>query len=116
MAPESLFQRLFSEKSDVWSYGITCESLNFFSFFFFSPLTTFHHLGIEILTRDNPYPHLSVTEFSQQIKVEINRAAQYIPTDTPAQFKSLIERCLKLNPNQRPTFDEIAAEFETIHL
>ena len=41
MAPESLMQRKYSERSDVWAFGITV---------------------IEILTRLTPYPALSPTE------------------------------------------------------
>jgi len=59
---------------------------------------------------------LKADDFSFNIKEEIQRAAQYIPADTPPQFKQLIERCLSMNPAQRPTFDEIAAKLEHIDL
>jgi hypothetical protein len=59
---------------------------------------------------------LTTSQFLANIQEEIGHAASYIPADTPPQFKQLLEQCLKWNPEQRPTFDQIASQLEQIVL
>jgi hypothetical protein len=66
------------------------------------------------LTREPPYPHLNISEFAKNAMKEVHIATTYIPADTPPQVFELLEQCLSINPNNRPTFDEIAAELEKI--
>jgi serine/threonine protein kinase len=69
-------------------------------------------IGIEILTRKPPFPHLTIREFGENLRGELERAAEYIPTYTPSGFKELLEKCLNMDPDQRPTFDQIAEKIE----
>jgi len=86
MSPESLKEKKFSSQSDVYSFGVTC---------------------IEILTRKDPYPHLSMTEFALKVFSENLSLKKFIPSDTSKLLTELISTCLDSNPNQRPRFEAI---------
>jgi serine/threonine protein kinase len=81
----------FSSKSDVWSFGVTC---------------------LEILTRQRPYPHLSIAEFSANALEEITKIASYIPNNTP----ELLVDCFQWDANNRPSFNEIVERLEELSL
>ncbi|XP_055345879.1 platelet-derived growth factor receptor alpha-like [Paramacrobiotus metropolitanus] len=89
MAPEAVLQRRFSEKSDVWSFGVlTCEIFS--------------------LGRD-PYPDSvvkgQVMEFVMKIRdgFRITRPVYY-PADI---FNKVANRSWEINPNDRPTFQQL---------
>jgi serine/threonine protein kinase len=91
MAPESLEHKIFSPKSDCWSFGITC---------------------IEILTRGVPYPHLSLQDFVARWQEETSTVAKYIPANTPPHLRQVIQACFSLNPEARPNFETIVDELQ----
>ncbi|XP_013772495.1 tyrosine-protein kinase receptor Tie-1-like [Limulus polyphemus] len=89
MAPESMRCGEFSEKSDVWSYGVTIW---------------------EILT-------LAKTPYFDLANIEIlpfltsgNRLSR--PTVCPDNIYTVIQRCFEENPNDRPGFSEIVQYLE----
>jgi len=84
MAPEGLRSSTFSEKSDVWSYGIVLS---------------------EIVNRREPFPGKSSSDVACMI-----RDQSLVPTNnaqTPALLITIMELCWKKNPEDRPTFDYI---------
>lgn len=85
MPAESLRDRVFSEKSDVWSYGC---------------------LLLEIFTKHQPFPTLDV--FKVAIFVRDQHGQPEVPTNAPHWAQVLMSACFALDPNHRPTFAEIA--------
>eukprot|EP01122_Echinamoeba_exundans_P017976 TRINITY_DN9909_c0_g1_i1.p1 TRINITY_DN9909_c0_g1~~TRINITY_DN9909_c0_g1_i1.p1 ORF type:complete len:763 (+),score=84.62 TRINITY_DN9909_c0_g1_i1:252-2540(+) len=93
MAPESLLERKYSPKSDVWSFGI---------------------LAIELIS-NGQLPYFWLTDL---ISVAIAiREAKVNPLDRvdPSWSKyivDLIRPCFNRDPSKRPTFDQLAAQID----
>ena len=82
-APEAITKREYSEKTDVWSFGITI---------------------IEILTRESPYPNKTrvevITSVSKgELPIEFNEEWS---NEATKQF--LKEKCFAFDANQRSSF------------
>lgn len=88
-AAEALFYRRYSEKSDVWSFGMT--------------LFEIWSLG------QKPWPQYSNVEV---IGLVSNNTLQGPPTGCPYEIYSLMAKTWRINPSERPTFREIAQFFE----
>ncbi|XP_034033446.1 macrophage colony-stimulating factor 1 receptor 2 [Thalassophryne amazonica] len=85
MAPESIFQCLYTVQSDVWSYGVL--------------LWEIFSLG------KSPYPNVAVdTNFYKMIK-DGHHMAQ--PDFAPSEMYQLMTHCWSLEPTNRPTFKSI---------
>uniref|UniRef100_A0A665TAB3 receptor protein-tyrosine kinase n=1 Tax=Echeneis naucrates TaxID=173247 RepID=A0A665TAB3_ECHNA len=85
MAPESIFQCVYTVQSDVWSYGVL--------------LWEIFSLG------KSPYPNVAVdTNFYKMIK-DGRHMAQ--PDFAPAEMYRLMTLCWSLEPTDRPTFKMI---------
>ncbi|PRP76294.1 hypothetical protein PROFUN_07816 [Planoprotostelium fungivorum] len=97
MAPESL-RGQFSEKSDVWAWGVLC---------------------IEVFTGTQPFPHLTATEFVVGV-VNDNLHSKMVDQiemkeDLDPKFVALLESALHLDAAQRPTFVDIAAVIRCLY-
>jgi len=79
-APESLRNKKFNEKSDVWSLGIVC---------------------IEIYTRNTPFPDL--TPMNYAINLASGKFLPSAPDICADQMKILINQCFSIDPTQRPS-------------
>ena len=88
-AAEALFFRRYSEKSDVWSFGMT--------------LFEIWSLG------QKPWAQYSNEEV---IGLVSNNTLQGPPTGCPYEIYSLMVKTWRLEPSERPTFREIAQFFE----
>ncbi|XP_041656960.1 macrophage colony-stimulating factor 1 receptor 2 [Cheilinus undulatus] len=85
MAPESIFQCVYTVQSDVWSYGVL--------------LWEIFSLG------KSPYPNVVVdTNFYKMIK---DGGHMDQPDYAPAEMYELMRRCWSLEPTDRPTFKMI---------
>jgi len=93
MSPESIFKQEYSEKSDVWSFGVLC---------------------IEVTTRDDPYPYLSITDFAIKLALEKLSLIGSIPQDIPPSLSKLICDCFQENPVDRPDFETIGRRINEI--
>jgi len=89
MSPESISERIFSMKSDVWSFGI---------------------LLIEIFTRQEPYPGKHVLEVAS--KLPQSKLLPSIPENAPDFIKTIMEQCFEFLPTERPDMKEICNELE----
>ncbi|XP_073335314.1 macrophage colony-stimulating factor 1 receptor 2 [Pagrus major] len=86
MAPESIFQCVYTIQSDVWSYGVL--------------LWEIFSLG------KSPYPNVVVdTHFYKMIK---DGGHMNQPDFAPAEMYQLMTHCWSLEPTDRPTFKMIA--------
>jgi serine/threonine protein kinase len=78
-------------KADVYSFAIVCY---------------------EILTRKPPFEDEKLVVLRQQIRVD--RLRPKLPEGCPTRLASLIQRCWKHNPRERPDFPEICRELRYI--
>ncbi|KYO20390.1 mast/stem cell growth factor receptor Kit isoform B [Alligator mississippiensis] len=85
MAPESIFDCIYTVQSDVWSYGIL--------------LWEIFSLG------KSPYPGMAVnSKFYNMVKLGYQMAR---PDFAPLEMYSIMQACWNLQATQRPTFDQI---------
>ncbi|VDM97620.1 unnamed protein product [Thelazia callipaeda] len=93
LSPEVIKQMHFTNKSDVWAFGV---------------------LLFEIFTDGSePYPSLS----NSQVRSKLTDGSMYrmeIPLDVPPGIAELIKKCWMEEPKQRPTFKEINRTFTKI--
>ena len=95
MAPEVIAGFKYTEKADVFSYGIILW---------------------EIATRDPPYYGIDGTEVSLKVVREDMRPTISRPDQYPRPFLDLMEKCWDREPNNRPTFDVIIDELNAMKL
>ncbi|XP_075393859.1 tyrosine-protein kinase receptor UFO [Tenrec ecaudatus] len=89
IAIESLADRVYTSKSDVWSFGVTMW---------------------EIATRgQTPYPGVENSEIYDYLR-QGNRLKQ--PVDCLDGLYALMSRCWELNPRDRPSFSELREDLE----
>ncbi|XP_061484479.1 vascular endothelial growth factor receptor 1 isoform X2 [Rhineura floridana] len=85
MAPESIFDKIYSTKSDVWSYGVL--------------LWEIFSLGA------SPYPGVQIDEdFLSKLKEGIRMKA---PDFATTEIYQIMLDCWQRDPNERPQFSEL---------
>eukprot|EP00386_Alphamonas_edax_P008932 GDKI01029284.1.p1 GENE.GDKI01029284.1~~GDKI01029284.1.p1 ORF type:complete len:310 (-),score=71.81 GDKI01029284.1:1073-2002(-) len=87
LAPEALKKRRFSEKSDVWALGV---------------------LAWELLT-DGDEPYFNLHSDQQVCDFVTGGGRLPRPAGCAEALWSMVERCFAQEPNDRPTFSELAA-------
>lgn len=87
MAPESIFDCVYTVQSDVWSYGIL--------------LWEIFSLGL------NPYPGILVDRKFYKLVKDGYQMAQ--PMFAPQNVYSIMQACWALEPTRRPTFQHICS-------
>lgn len=91
MAPESLYDNLFSSKTDVWSFGI---------------------LLWEIVTLGStPYPGMAATEVMQRVRKGYRLDK---PEHCKRELYNVMFYCWEKDPDQRPTFTELVELLEQL--
>ena len=91
MALESIIDSVYTEKSDVWSFGVLLWEL--------------FTLG------GTPYPGMSVNEVHQSL-LEGKRMKP--PNHCPQEICNVISRCWAKNPEERPDFSSLNETFSAI--
>uniref|UniRef100_A0A4W5L8H6 receptor protein-tyrosine kinase n=1 Tax=Hucho hucho TaxID=62062 RepID=A0A4W5L8H6_9TELE len=92
MAPESIFDCLYTVQSDVWSYGIL--------------LWEIFSLG------KSPYPSILVdTKFYKMIESGYQMSR---PDFAPPEMYTIMKMCWNLEPIERPTFSKISQLIERV--
>lgn len=98
MAPESLIEKKYSEKSDVWSFGVVLWEM----------MTG----GLE------PYPELDNVQAASQVMHKGNQLSTWTnsndlglkltpPENCPVKMTELMSKCFETEPKMRPTFTKI---------
>ena len=87
MAPELLQHNIFTEKGDVYAYGM---------------------IVFDVLTGDTPWSGLNQMQIMMQVCIQKERPT--IAVDAPADLVALMRRCWDHEPDARPTFAAIRAE------
>jgi len=90
MAPESILKRFYSEKSDIWSFGIVC---------------------LEMLLCDRPYNAMDATQAAAFVA---KGGVHPIPNNCPENWQEWILKCFKFQPNERPTFQTLSIELSKL--
>ena len=93
MAPEVIVGVKYTEKADVFSYGIILW---------------------EIATRDPPYLGIDGAEVSRKVVNEDYRPIIPRSLRCPKPFQDLMERCWDREPSNRPTFDSVIDELNAM--
>jgi len=89
MAPESLAKRIYSKKSDVWTFGIVVY---------------------EIVARREPHKEVNPLEVGRLIRDR--HLTPKIPSHCPQILREVMQLCWQADPNQRPSFKEICRLLE----
>ncbi|CAI5452414.1 unnamed protein product [Caenorhabditis angaria] len=85
LAIETLKQQIYTQKTDVWSYGIMCWEI--------------YNNGVE------PYPGMTVAEVNQQVREGYR---MQLPPNVSPEIQNLINiKCWSENPNDRYGMPEI---------
>ena len=87
MAPELLQHNIFTEKGDVYAYGM---------------------IVFEVLTGDTPWSGLNQMQIMMQAGLQKQRPP--VPEGAPADLIALMQRCWAHEPDARPTFAAIKTE------
>ncbi len=90
MAPETLSQGIFSQESDVYSYGMVLWSIS---------------------TGKKPFANLSNIEISNKV---FNGESEKIDQETHPAFQPIIEQCWNKSPMDRPGLSEMIDDLENI--
>uniref|UniRef100_A0A915AJQ2 Tyrosine-protein kinase n=1 Tax=Parascaris univalens TaxID=6257 RepID=A0A915AJQ2_PARUN len=85
LAPETMQQRVFSSKSDVWAYGVMVYEI--------------------YADGGEPYPGLS--NLQARAKIVVQNYRMEMPKITPQDVDKLVHKCWETDPNARPSFSEI---------
>jgi len=91
MAPESIATRIYSEKSDVWSFGIVVY---------------------EIVAQTEP--HKNMDDLQAAIAIRDEGLTPKIPSHCPQFLRELMMKCWNRNPEQRPTFEQVCNMFQQV--
>ena len=86
MAPESLTDMVYSTESDVWSFGVV--------------LWEFFTLG------QMPYPGMSLSQLTSRLQTGYRLEK---PVYAPDHIGRLMSQCWKMDPCERPTFNQLEA-------
>jgi len=79
MAPESIANRIYSKKSDIWSFGIVVW---------------------EIVARSEPHSKIDI--FDAAIQIRDGGLVPTIPEDCPPLLRETMEMCWKQQADERP--------------
>lgn len=94
MAPEVIAGYKYTEKADVFSFGIILW---------------------ELATRKPPYYGIDGTEVSKKVVNEDYRPKLSEKDNVPGQFLELMRKCWARDPDKRPPFGDVIKDLETMN-
>jgi len=91
MAPESLYDNVYSSKSDVWSFGV---------------------LMWEVVTLGSvPYPGLQPSEVMKKVNAGYRLEK---PEHCKRELYNIMVKCWEKEPKERPSFSDLVRDFEAL--
>lgn len=90
-APEVLASKPYSEKADVYSFGIVLW---------------------EMVTGEVPFKNMSTIDAAHAVVTSQLRPP--IPADCAPKLAALIKRCWDQDPHKRPSFEDILVMLDTV--
>mmetsp|Transcript_14616 Transcript_14616/g.24936 ORF Transcript_14616/g.24936 Transcript_14616/m.24936 type:complete len:590 (-) Transcript_14616:914-2683(-) len=91
MAPEVIGKSRFTEKADVWSYGMVLW---------------------EMITQKEPFENKDTPQIIYEVMLA--KSIPDIPSFTPFEYSQLVSDCLKFEPATRPSFSDIVRRLRDI--
>lgn len=92
-APEILRGEKYSDKADIYSYGVILTELD---------------------SRKLPYHHKDLSEMAIAHNVANGALSPYISPDLPRLLRELIKRCVNIDQHSRPSANEIIAQLNAL--
>jgi len=92
MAPESLLDKMWSEKTDVWAFGV---------------------LMFEILAREEPYIDLEPVQVASQVCRDT--IALEPPSQHGSDFLDLLKMCMQYEPHERYSFEQVLSQLNNMY-
>ena len=94
-APEAMRKRIYNKKTDVWSYGIVLY---------------------EILTRKTPYHGYDLMQVAGSVmlgELSVIPEIEENQHNYPEVVVKILKECLRMDPEERPSFEEVVARFDS---
>lgn len=92
MSPETLQDRIFSSKSDVWSFAVVLWEIGTFGAF--------------------PYSHVPDNKLLEHIIIEKQCLSQ--PKNIPCDIYKIMQYCWAFQPENRPTFAQLVLDLQAL--
>jgi len=89
MAPEALMERIYNQKTDVWSFGVVI---------------------FEVLTRESPYKDYNLMQIGAGVgvgKLSLVPEIEKREDEFPAVLGGILKHCLQFDAKSRPDFPQI---------
>eukprot|EP01122_Echinamoeba_exundans_P003341 TRINITY_DN13458_c0_g1_i1.p1 TRINITY_DN13458_c0_g1~~TRINITY_DN13458_c0_g1_i1.p1 ORF type:complete len:1682 (+),score=231.32 TRINITY_DN13458_c0_g1_i1:195-5240(+) len=91
MSPESLRDRIYGTKTDVYTYGVLIS---------------------EVFTEKEPFPDMELLQAATQIRD--NGLVPELPAEVPPPVADIAHRCWNRDPDQRPDMKKVVSEMSDI--
>ena len=93
--PEAILEKKFSEKSDVWSFGVT--------------------LWEAFSNGDTPFQEIKNNKFVEYMKnIDEESPKLTKPINCPENVFEVIEKCLQIDKKERPSFVELCEDLNRV--
>ncbi|CAG9535603.1 unnamed protein product [Cercopithifilaria johnstoni] len=102
LAPETMQNRIYSIKTDVWSYGVMVDKNK----------NNDENLHVWEVYSEGCEPYPSLSNIQTRAKIIVQNYRMDMPQGTPPEVTSLVSKCWAKDPSDRPTFAKIHEELQ----
>ena len=114
MAPESLYDNVYSVKSDIWSFGILMwevVTLGKIIKLEFLREITWQIFFYQLLTGSTPYTGLHPSEVMKKVRDGYRLEK---PEHCKRELYNIMVKCWEKSADNRPTFSDLVRDFEAL--